>query len=105
MRVLKTLLLILLASAALCHAQMFEGHQLVTAQLLADSDAVVPGRPVTIGLHLQAQPGWHTYWQYSGDAGIPTRIDWTLPPGFQAGAIQWPLPEKLTEEGDLQTYA
>ena len=49
-------------------------------------------------------PGWHTYWQYPGDAGIPTEIKWQLPPGWKAGPIQWPIPLKLTEPGDIQIY-
>jgi thiol:disulfide interchange protein DsbD len=87
MRVLKSLFL-LLALAGVCHAQMYEGQQLVNAQLIADADAIVPGHPITIGLRLQALPGWHTYWQYAGDAGLPTSIEWTLSPGFTAGPIQ-----------------
>jgi thiol:disulfide interchange protein DsbD len=104
MRVLKSLFLVLFASAGLCHAQMYQGHQLVNAQLVADADGIVPGRPVTIGLRLQAEPGWHTYWQYPGDAGIPTHIDWTLPPGFAAGPIEWPLPVRDEEPGDIVNY-
>ena len=105
MPVLKKLLLISLALAGISHAQMFEGQQLVKAELLADADGIVPGQPVTVGLHLQTQLGWHTYWQYSGDAGIPTRIDWTLPPGFKAGHIQWPLPMRTDEPGGIETYS
>jgi thiol:disulfide interchange protein DsbD len=85
-------------------AQVYEGKRIVEASLLADTNAIVPGRPFTAGLLLKIAPDWHTYWQYPGDAGIPTQIEWLLPPGFQAGNIRWPLPEKLTEEGDLQTY-
>jgi len=86
-------------------AQMYQGKRLVEASLIADTDAIVPGKPFTAGLLLKMAPGWHTYWQYSGDSGLPTKIDWQLPPGFKAGEIQWPLPEKITEEGDLVTYA
>ncbi len=31
---------------------------------------------------------WHTYWINPGDAGLATRVDWTLPEGYQAGGIQ-----------------
>ena len=48
-------------------------------------------------------PGWHTYWKNPGDAGSPTKIEWQLPPGFTAGEIQWPLPEKLPP-ADVTTY-
>lgn len=85
-------------------AQMYEGRRLVKASLVADTDAIVPGKPFTIGLLLNMAPGWHTYWQYGGDAGFATSIGWNLPPGFEAGEIQWPVPEKETDEGDLQSY-
>ena len=49
-------------------------------------------------------PGWHTYWRFPGDSGIPTEINWQLPPGWKSGEIQWPVPLKLTEPGDIQIY-
>src|SRR5438874_1269790 len=53
---------------------------------------------------LPEQPHWHTYWKYPGDAGIPTDIKWELPEGWRAGSIQWPIPLKLQEPGDIQIY-
>src|SRR5438045_9679911 len=50
------------------------------------------------------QPHWHTYWKDPGDAGIPTDIKWELPEGWRAGGIQWPIPLKLQEPGDIQIY-
>ena len=51
------------------------------------------------------EPGWHTYWEHPGDAGLPTSISWTLPDGFVAGPIQWPLPHRVLEPGDIEVYA
>ena len=34
---------------------------------------------------------------------MATKIEWQLPAGVTAGAIQWPVPEKLPDE-DLTTY-
>ncbi|HWB60409.1 MAG TPA: protein-disulfide reductase DsbD domain-containing protein, partial [Chthoniobacteraceae bacterium] len=85
-------------------AQTYEGEQLVDASLVADTDTIVPGKPFTVGLLMKTEPGWHTYWEYPGDAGFPTKIEWNLPPGFKAGAIQWPLPQKEDDEGGLQSY-
>jgi thiol:disulfide interchange protein DsbD len=39
--------------------------------------------------------GWHTYWRNPGDSGQPTEIAWTLPKGFAAGAINWPVPRSF----------
>ena len=67
----------------------------VKAELLAATDAVVPGQPLEVGLKLSHDNGWHTYWQVPGDSGLPTQIDWKLPPGFSAGPIEWPHPQRL----------
>ena len=83
---------------------MIDGVDLVQASLLADTTAITPGKPFTVGLRLRMAPHWHTYWQYSGDAGLPTKITWQLPPGFQAGPIQWPVPEKISSPGDIDNY-
>ncbi|HWY39839.1 MAG TPA: thioredoxin family protein [Chthoniobacterales bacterium] len=85
-------------------AQTYQGKELVKASLLADTSAVVPGRPFSVGLLLRMAPGWHTYWKYSGDAGLPTEIKWNLPPGWKVGEIQWPIPLKTIDPGDILTY-
>ena len=85
-------------------SQTYKGKELVKAELLADTNAIVPGKPFTIGLLLRMAPGWHTYWKFSGDAGLPTEIKWKLPPGWKIGEIQWPIPFKTTDPGDIQTY-
>src|SRR3954447_18535472 len=86
------------------HGQTYEGKELVRASLLADVTAVVPGKPFTVGARLQMVPNWHTYWQFPGDAGIPTEIKWKLPDGWKAGEIQWPIPLRLVEPGDIHIY-
>ncbi len=94
--------LLLLPAAA--DAQKFNGRELVQASLLADTSAIVPGKPFTAGLLLKMVPGWHTYWQYPGDAGIPTELKWNLPNDWKVGPIEWPIPLKLDEPGDIQIY-
>src|SRR5258708_88245 len=54
-----------------------------------------PGETITAGLRMVSEPEWHTYWRNAGDAGLATTIQWELPTGVSAGAIQWPVPEKL----------
>jgi thiol:disulfide interchange protein/DsbC/DsbD-like thiol-disulfide interchange protein len=75
----------------------------VTAELIPETTAVQAGHPFDVALHLHADAGWHTYWVNPGDAGLATMIKWTLPPGFTAGPIQWPTPEKHAM-GGLMTY-
>jgi thiol:disulfide interchange protein len=101
-KLILSLTAILVASQA--PGQNYQGRELVKTSLLADTSAVVPGKPFTVGLLLRMAPGWHTYWKFSGDAGLPTEIKWTLPTGWKVGDIQWPIPLKTIDPGDIQTY-
>jgi len=85
-------------------AQTYQGKQLVRAELLADTTAIVPGKSFTVGLLLRMAPGWHTYWKFSGDAGLPTELKWKLPPGWKISDIRWPIPLKTIDPGDIETY-
>jgi len=84
-------------------AQAAEPHP-VQARLLADVEQIAPGMAFRLGVALQMAPEWHTYWQFSGDAGMPTRVEWALPDRFTAGELQWPLPHKYEEAGGLIAY-
>jgi len=95
---------VLIWPACSVSAQTYQGQQLVRAELSADTSAVVAGKPFTVGLLLRMAPGWHTYWRFSGDAGLPTELKWNLPPGWKIGEIQWPIPLKTIDPGDIQTY-
>jgi thiol:disulfide interchange protein len=94
----------ILALASQSRAQVYQGKELVKTELLADTDAIVPGKPFTIGLLLRMAPHWHTYWAFSGDAGLPTELKWKLPSGWKVGEIQWPIPLKTIDPGDIETY-
>ena len=76
----------------------------VRAELVANApDGADAGKTVWVGLQLTHQPEWHTYWKNSGDSGLPTSLQWTLPPGVTAGDIAWPLPKKIPI-GNLANY-
>ena len=84
----------------------------VQATLLAHAPQGVPvgltpeaasSQPVWVGLQIKHAPEWHTYWKNPGDSGLPTDLQWTLPPGVMAGDIAWPLPKKIPI-GHLANY-
>ena len=76
----------------------------VRAELMAWApDGAGPGQQIWLGLQLEHQPGWHTYWKNSGDSGLPTVLDWQLPAGVSAGEIAWPTPKKIAI-GSLANY-
>ena len=75
----------------------------VQAELVSERTALVPGKPVTLAVHLKMAEGWHTYWSNPGDSGLATTITWKLPEGVGVGAIQWPAPH-LMPTGPLVNY-
>ncbi|MDO9073604.1 MAG: protein-disulfide reductase DsbD family protein [Rubrivivax sp.] len=76
----------------------------VKAELVAHApEGVAPGKPLWLGLKIEHQPHWHTYWKNPGDSGLPTTMAWQLPAGVQAGEIEWPTPSKLPL-GPLMNY-
>ncbi|MBQ0917393.1 protein-disulfide reductase, partial [Hydrogenophaga aromaticivorans] len=78
--------------------------QMVQAELLAHApDGAAPGAKLWVGLQLTHTPEWHTYWKNSGDSGLPTELQWTLPEGVTAGDIAWPTPRKFPL-GTLANY-
>lgn len=68
----------------------------VEAELLAAFPTVTPGQEILLGVRQKIIPHWHTYWKNPGDSGEATKIDWQLPEGVTAGAIQWPAPRRFT---------
>ncbi len=68
----------------------------VTVDLVPAVAGVQPGRPFEVALHMVHDPDWHSYWVYSG-TGYPTTIKWTLPAGWHAGDIEWPVPHVLRD--------
>ena len=76
----------------------------VRAELVAHApDGVQAGKTFWLGLQLQHTREWHTYWRNPGDSGLPTLLEFKLPPGLEAGPVLWPLPQKLSA-GTLTNY-
>ena len=75
----------------------------VQGRLIAENGEIAPGGSVVVALEENIRPGWHTYWVNPGEAGLPTEIKWTLPPGWRAGPIEWPYPKRLPV-GPLMNY-
>lgn len=86
---LAALLLALPAHAAPTH---------IKAELVAES-AALPGKTVMLAIRMTPEAGWHGYWQNPGDAGLGLELDWTLPTGASAGALQYPVPDTLLVSG------
>ena len=91
------LTLIVLVSGAPASAQ-------VTGELVPADQGAQPGARTTVALKLIHDPGWHTYWRSPG-IGEATSVAWSLPEGWVAGDIDWPVPEKIyTQVGDVSGH-
>jgi DsbC/DsbD-like thiol-disulfide interchange protein len=95
-------LLMLLAVTLSAGSQTTPQHARV--ELLALQQSVDGGPDVLLGVHFLLEPGWHIYWINPGDSGQPPSFKWQLPPGFSAGEIQWPRPERLHPSKELVDY-
>lgn len=82
-------------------AQLSAPQPRVQAELIGGPSP--DGQSHLLGLTLTPEPGWHTYWQNAGDAGLGTRLRWSAPEGVHIGPTLWPTP-KAYAEGDLMTY-
>ena len=95
-------LLILFASSVTGFTQTPTQHARV--ELLARQSAIKPSSDLQLGVHFVLEKGWHIYWINPGDSGQPPSFKWQLPPGFSAGEVQWPRPERLRPSKELVDY-
>ncbi|WP_290652506.1 thioredoxin family protein [Aquisalimonas sp.] len=87
-------LLALTATAA--QAERFER---INVDLISDSDALAPGEPFWVGVHLRPDEGWGTYWRNPGAAGLATSIQWESSDKAHVGGTEWPLPDVIEAQG------
>jgi DsbC/DsbD-like thiol-disulfide interchange protein len=73
-------------------------------ELLSRQTTLRPGSDLQLGIHFILEPGWHIYWINPGDSGQPPSLQWQLPPGFTAGEVQWPRPERIQSSAELADY-
>jgi len=49
------------------------------------------------GLEFVLEPGWHTYWRYPGDAGIPPQISLSGSENVRNFEVLYPAPERYSD--------
>lgn len=70
-------------------------NDLVKVRLISEVRSLQPGYPFWIGIYFNIKKDWHIYWRNPGDSGLPVKVTWKLPEGFQADEILWPIPEVI----------
>jgi DsbC/DsbD-like thiol-disulfide interchange protein len=93
---MKWLTVLMIALLSACGKSVDPGAKLsAEAKLICDAQAVRPGVPFRIGVHIRMPPGSHIYWRNPGDVGLPTEVAWRAPDGFDVGPTQWPVPARF----------
>lgn len=76
----------------------------LNSQLISQSTTAVPGGLLMLGLWLEHDAGWHTYWQNPGDSGLPTRMTIEVGGEAQQADFLWPLPERFPLDEQLVNF-
>ena len=50
------------------------------------------------GIEIKMQPGWHTYWRYPGDSGVPPRFSFSGSDNLATVKVLYPAPHAFTDE-------
>jgi DsbC/DsbD-like thiol-disulfide interchange protein len=77
----------------------WDGDARSAARLIAGARPSGQGAPFRAGIEIRLKPGWHTYWRYPGDAGVPPRFDFAGSQNVKAVEVLWPAPQRLPEAG------
>jgi suppressor for copper-sensitivity B len=73
------------------------------ARLIAAIRAVGELATLPVGLEVELEPGWKTYWRSPGDAGVPPGVDWTGSTNVDTPRLHWPAPERFDFFG-IETF-
>ena len=66
-------------------------------RLIAGSNAA-GATALRAGIEIKLDPGWHTYWRYPGDSGVPPRFDFSQSDNLSAATVLYPVPHLYSDE-------
>jgi DsbC/DsbD-like thiol-disulfide interchange protein len=66
-------------------------------RLIAGTDNPGAAR-LRAGVEIKLAPGWHTYWRYPGDSGVPPRFDFSGSENFADAKVLYPAPHLYSDE-------
>ncbi len=56
------------------------------------------GESLRAGVEIKLKPGWHTYWRYPGDSGVPPRFDFSGSDNVATAQALYPAPHAIVDE-------
>lgn len=76
----------------------WDGDARSAARLIGGSQAA-GATVLRAGVEIRLKEGWHTYWRYPGDAGVPPQFDFKASANVKDVRVLWPAPQRLSEAG------
>src|SRR5437660_8042878 len=89
------------AAPAADDVSRWDGDARSAARLIAASRPAGETTLLRAGIELRLKAGWHTYWRYPGDAGVPPQFDFKGSQNVQGVEVLWPAPQRLPEDGGI----
>src|ERR1700722_925757 len=95
--------LFLLPAQAWALAGEWPRDDAVGVRLISGVEGVGQETKIPLGLEVQLEPGWHTYWRAPGMAGLPPQLDWqnsmTDSGNLQSAMLLYPAPHRYVDYG------
>lgn len=66
----------------------------IKVDILTPNNQFVAGEN-QVGIYLQPDEDWHTYWRNPGDSGEAPSLIWSVPDDVHVGEITWPVPQQI----------
>lgn len=90
-------LLISSGSALAADISRWDGDNRSATRLIAGSRSDPAATALRAGIEIRLKEGWHTYWRYPGDAGVPPKFDFQASKNVKSVEVLWPAPQRLAE--------
>lgn len=71
----------------------------VNLSLKTEAQKIAPNEEFTVLASFEIPQGAYIYGKSSGETGLPTKLEWMLPQGFEKISEDWQKPEEKIEEG------
>ena len=92
------LILLSFSFSAFAEKDFSSWRKFTQAELVLETNALVPGSHGTAGLRINLAEGWHTYWVNPGDSGSGIRLTFRTDDGLKVSSVQMPLPKRFMAE-------
>jgi len=89
--------LALAAPAQAADTSAWSATRYAAVRLIAGS-AKPDAAQLRAGVEIKLAPGWHTYWRYPGDSGVPPRLDFSGSQNLRSAKLHYPAPHLYTDE-------